>query len=167
MKTYLLLVSLALCGVLAGSPSTLYTYTLSESTGGFLLWTTTTIRKVLAGDANPVASASGINMAAAKGEWESFQIIVSPGAPADPVVDWTLFPSLSSTAQAWQAFRALYIPGLAGGIFPEELVPVTKATAVPRQTGNTIIWFNFYVPRDAPAGEHVTSLTVGGITIHP
>jgi hypothetical protein len=119
---------------------------------------------VLAGDTNPVAAASGIGFAGAKGEWESFQIIVSPGAPSDPAVDWKPFPTLGAS-QTWQAFSALYISGLGGGIFPEELVVVTKGAAVTRQTGNTIIWFNFFVPRDAPAGDHVTTVSIGGISI--
>ncbi len=169
MRVVLSLLCFVLTCVCAGvaPPSTLFTYTLTESTGGVILWTTTTIRKVLASDANPAATASGLHLAAARGEWESFQIVVSPGAPSssDPVVDWVPFPTLSGTAQAWQAFRALYVPGLSGGVYPEELVPVAKGATVVRQAVNTIVWFNFFVPRDAPAGEHLTSISIGGINI--
>jgi hypothetical protein len=52
------------------------------------------------------------------------------------------------------------------GIHPEELVAVANASVVPRTAGgNTIVWFNVFIPRDAVPGDHLSSISIAGTVI--
>ena len=140
-----------------------WTYQLSESDGTTNIWTAPSMRKVLKSDPSPTVSYSGVIVAAAKGEWESFQIVMAQGA--SPAITFPNFPTLDAS-QVVNMFRAYFIPGLGGGIHPEELKALDQGDALTTEAGgNTILFVDMYVPRTAVAGWHNNTLQFGSLTI--
>lgn len=123
---------------------------------------------------SPVWDGERITLKAAKGETESFLLVVRADAPR--LVSWQVFDlvGLRGTipGHTVDAFKALYIPvnePARVGRYPDPLVPVVgHADAAADE--NLIIWFDISVPRDAFAGKYAGSFKVqwtGGEKVLP
>ena len=153
-------VSLAGCGDSGGGPRTEpvvlepseFTYLLQESPPNLPLWTTPCAHKVLASERAPSEQRSGLRMSAARNEFEPVQLLIGPGrgsvrVRADP------FPDLGS-GQRLDVAKVGY-----EGDWPEVLEPIGPETALSIPSDRPLgIWITVYVPRDAPAGEHETTV---------
>lgn len=130
-----------------------FTYALEESTAALSLWTTPATRKVKTSDAAPTVKRSGLKLAAAKNEWEPAQLVVSPtsGAVTVAVAPFSTLPGASvELAQV----------GFAGE-WSETLTKLASGGTVTLSgSAPTPIWLTVYVPENAPAGDHTTTLTL-------
>ena len=131
-----------------------YTYTLDESPAGLPLWTTPATHKPIVGDRPPDAKKSGLHLAAARNEFEPVQLIVGPGAGSF-TAQVAPFPNLGS-GQRLEMASVGYESG-----WGEHLSVIGAADSVPvTDSQGSPIWLTVYVPKDAPAGEHTTTLTL-------
>lgn len=129
-----------------------YTYTLEESSA---LWTTPATRRLSAGDTPPDATRSGLHLSAAKNEFEPAQLVLAPGS-GTVTVSIAAFPNLGS-AQRVELGVVRYQAGLS-----EVIEPLQSGDSVSLDSGNVPLWITVYVPEDAPAGVHETTLTLSG-----
>lgn len=138
------------------------------SPAGAVVWTTATMDKVLREAAPPDLEGAAIELRAAKGEFEPFQIAVR--ADADAVVRATLGAfSGPGTIAPGSLHRVDYVkiaapsdPGaIVSGWMPDPLVPIGFGDDVAAPGGqNQPLWFTVEVPRDAAAGDYTATLTV-------
>eukprot|EP01125_Pyxidicula_operculata_P014834 TRINITY_DN4992_c0_g1_i1.p1 TRINITY_DN4992_c0_g1~~TRINITY_DN4992_c0_g1_i1.p1 ORF type:complete len:628 (+),score=102.83 TRINITY_DN4992_c0_g1_i1:22-1905(+) len=143
-----------------------YTYALNQSIPGLSLWTAPSSRRILLTDRSPTVNQSfGIRIDAAKGEIESFQIIIDVGSNFSSVtVDVPSFPGFDPVIKKVATFT--YSEYSAKNWITDKFVnitgPVTLNTSVP-----TVLWFNVYVPSDASSGiyNNTIILTVNNTNI--
>lgn len=138
------------------------------SPAGSVVWTTTTMDKVLREATPPDNEGAEIQLFAAKGEFEPFQIAVR--ADADATVRATLSEFTGAgTIAAGTLHRVDYVhisgpsdPGaILSGQIPDPLVPIAAGSDVAAPGGqNQPLWFTVAVPRDAAAGDYAATLTV-------
>jgi hypothetical protein len=126
-----------------------YTYTLEESPDGVQMWTTPATHKITSADVPPDATQSGLHLSAARGEFEPAQLAFSGGS-GSATVSVEPFPDLGSEQRT-----ELATVGFESG-WAEYLNPGSEVTL----GGNAAVWLTVFVPPDAPAGEHQTTLTV-------
>ncbi len=131
-----------------------YTYLLDESPGTLPLWTTPATHKVVTNERPPTETRSGLFLSAARHEFEPAQLILGP-ASGTVTVSIATFPNLGSDQRVELARVGFE------GSWAEHLEPL--------QNGDTLtlsdsqpqpLWITVYVPPDAPAGDHETTLTV-------
>lgn len=141
-------------------PSPPLTYKLSESTAAVNLWTTPVANKVRNNETAPAsqqnAQAIGLLLHAAKHEFEPVQLIIGPvaGGP-DATISVSPFANLG-VEQRIDLAVAAYQDG-----WPEDLNPFPSGSSIPlSSTQPTVIWFTVYVPPNAPAGDHETTITL-------
>ncbi len=149
------------------TPQGAMTYRL-PSPAGAVVWTTTTMDKVLREAAPPDAEGPEILLYAAKGEFEPFQIAVQ--ADADGVVRASLSEFAGpGTIAPGTLHRVDYVqiaapsdPGaIVSGQLPDPLVPIGAGSDVAAPGGrNQPLWFTVGVPPDAAAGDYTATLTV-------
>ena len=70
-----------------------YTYTLTQSTAAYQVWTTTPSERVFKDATAPSATGSGVKVYAARNEFEPFQIVVKPAASGNVTVNAGSFGS--------------------------------------------------------------------------
>jgi hypothetical protein len=129
-----------------------FTYTLEESTAELVLWTTPATHKVQTHERAPDAQRSGLHLSAARHEFEPVQLLLGP---ASGTVDVSIdpFPNLGG-AQRVQLAVGAYESGWA-----EHLSPLGSGGAVTLSGDQpAVLWLTLYVPTDAPAGDHETTL---------
>ena len=131
-----------------------FTYTLEESPGDLPLWTTPATHKLRVGDRPPEAKSSGLHLSAARREFEPVQLVIGPTSGSVSVtVD--PFPNLGA-GQRVELTSVRYEQG-----WGEYLDPISASDAVSLSDAQGAgVWLTVYVPEDAPAGEHTTTLTV-------
>lgn len=141
-----------------------WTYRLDESTSGAALWTSPVAYKPLASDRAPTESNSGLNLSAARREFEPVQLVIDPGAASEATVSIDPFPNLGST-QRLNLSVARYQDG-----WPDVLEPFSSGGTITLNANEpSPIWLTARIPDDAPAGEHTTTLHLqldGGPTIN-
>lgn len=143
------------------------TFTL-PSPAGALLWTTTTMDKVLREAAPPAAQGDGIDVRAAKNEFEPFQVVVRSEQAGPARLSMTPFTG-PSTLDEIELRRVEYVvisqpsdPGsIPSGQVPDPLDPASfgEDQAVPGGE-NQPFWITVHVPSGAPAGDYTATLTV-------
>lgn len=149
------------------TPQGAMTYRL-PSPAGAVIWTTTTMDKVLREAAPPELEEPEIRIFAARNEVEPFQVAIR--ADAGAVVRASL-PELTGpgTIDRITLHRVDYVtisapsdPGsIPSGRIPDPLVPIAMNSAVDAPAGeNQPLWFTVYVPADAPAGDYSGTLTI-------
>jgi hypothetical protein len=129
-----------------------FTYLLEESPANLPLWTTPATRKLRVGDRPPEAKRSGLRLSAARREFEPVQLVIGPAA-GNVTVSVEPFPNLGSN-QRVELSHVRYDQG-----WGEYLDPASGTLSLSDQSGAGV-WLTVYVPADAPAGDHATSLTV-------
>lgn len=143
------------------------TYRL-PSPAGATIWTTTTMDKVLREAAPPEAEEPEIQVFAAKGEVEPFQVVVR--AEAGGVVRATLGEFTGpGTIERRTLHRVDYVQiqapsdpaAIPSAQIPDPLVPVAMGADVEAPAGqNQPLWFTVHVPAGAPAGDYAATLTI-------
>jgi hypothetical protein len=131
------------------------TYWLLESTPAVTLWTAPAARKVQSGAPVPANRLTGLHAAAARNEFEPVVLLVESGAgELSASVQVAPFADLGPNQRIELALAHYEANG-----WPENLEPLdaggnlTLAGDVASQ-----LWITLYVPPDAPAGFHTTSL---------
>jgi hypothetical protein len=133
------------------------TYVLQESTPSATLWTAPVARKVQAGSSLPVRQGGGMNLHAARNEFEPVQLLIEPVAAADSAtLSAAPFPNLGASQRIDLALGAYEPNG-----WPEDLQPLAENEPFALEdTRATLLWITVYVPPDAPAGPHETALSL-------
>jgi hypothetical protein len=140
--------------------------------GGLEVWTAPTVEKVLKTMVVPVTEAP-LRIAAARGEFEAFQVIVRSPATQDLVLSATGFTNGDDTIPAPAMHRVEYVEiTTAGdhfdrlGPWPDPLWPLNAGEAVSYSAGeNQPLWFTVQVPWEAAAGVYHGAVEVGGASI--
>jgi hypothetical protein len=143
------------------------TYRL-PSPAGAVLWTTTTMDKVLREAAPPMNESPELQIFAARGEFEPFQVVVR--AEVDSPVRATLGDFAGpGSIPGGTLHRVDYVQiqspsdpgGIPSGQIPDPLVPIAMGAEVDAPGGqNQPLWFTVAVPAGAPAGDYVATLTI-------
>jgi hypothetical protein len=135
---------------------------------GASIWTATTMDKVLREASPPTATGDGIQMFAAKNEFEPFQLVLRADAGGAATLSLSAFQGPSSIARV-ELQRVGYVnvasPSDPGGIpssrIPDPLEPTSFGAAETLPTAeNQPFWITVYVPPDAAAGDYTATLTV-------
>ncbi|MFQ5614929.1 MAG: glycoside hydrolase domain-containing protein, partial [Anaerolineales bacterium] len=149
---------------------------------GWGVWTAPTVEKITRGMPVPVDSAP-LQISAARGEFESFQIIVN--APAQTTATVTVSDFTYSAANTQYVIRStnpITAPEIhqveyvdvttAGdhfdrfGDWPDPLWPLDNGDTVSVTAGENLpLWFTVQVPWNAAAGTYQGTVTVGSTTI--
>jgi hypothetical protein len=154
------------------TPTGTATYALLSPPGA-VLWTTTTMDKVLREAAPPTNTGSGIAVSAAKNEFEPFQLVIRADAAATATLAMSAFAGPSSAITRVEIRRVDYVtvaqPSDASSIpstqIPDPLRPTTfGATESLPAAQNQPFWVTLYVPPTAAAGDYTATLsvTIGG-----
>jgi hypothetical protein len=133
-----------------------FTYLLEESPTDLPLWTTPTARKLAPNDRAPEEENSGLKLSAARGEFEPVQLVIGPASG-------TVTVSVSEFANLGGSQRVeLDTVGFEQGL-SEHLSPLGGGGSVTLDASEPrAVWMTVYVPKDAPPGEHETTLTLDG-----
>jgi hypothetical protein len=133
-----------------------FSYLLEESPSGLPLWTTPTARKLQPTDRAPAEQGPGLSLSAARGEFEPIQLILGPASGSVSVS----VPPFSDLGAGQRIDTAEM--GFREG-WSETLTPMSDGAAVPLSGDQPAsVWITVYVPSDAPAGEHETTISLGG-----
>ena len=141
-----------------------FTYRLAESTGELVLWTTPATHKVRNHERAPETERSGLQLSAARNEFEPVQLLLGPAsgsvtATIDP------FPDLGGNQRV-----ELSVVGYESG-WSEHLTPLSSGGSISLSGDQPApLWITVYVPTGAPAGDHETTLHLapsagGGIDV--
>ncbi|MEZ4442930.1 MAG: DUF4091 domain-containing protein [Polyangiaceae bacterium] len=135
---------------------------------GAVVWTTTTMDKVLREAAPPTEPGDGLKLYAAKNELESLQLVVF--ADADSSVSLSLSAlSGPGTIDDLRLRRVGYVridqpsdaSSIPSGRIPDPLHPASFGSPVSQTGGeNQPYWITVRVPADAAAGDYQATLTV-------
>ncbi len=149
------------------TPTGAMTYRL-PSPSGATLWTTTTMDKVLREAAPPDTPGDAIVLAAAKNEFEPFQIAIRPDAVATATITMSPLSGPSAIPRV-EIRRVGYVnvqnpsdPGsIPSSAIPDPLEPTSFGAieSLPAAQ-NQPFWITLYVPEDAAAGDYTATLTV-------
>lgn len=141
---------------------------------GLTIWTAPITEKILKGQSAPVTQ-NALEISAARGEYEAFQIIVhSPADISLPVsVSDLVHESNTIPASAIQIYRVDYVTltrlsDQYGRLtdWPDPLYPISQGQEVDFPANeNQPLWFRIEVPRDAVAGRYTGEISVGSATI--
>ncbi len=146
-----------------------YTFELSQSTSELTIWTTEPSERVFKGAPVPTTTGSTVHVYAARNEFEPFQIVVLPSVNTSINVDVANFGNGITTELYQVKYVTITQPsdGLGQtGSYPDPLWPLENHTAVDVTANqNTAFWFSVFVPAFAPAGDYLSSVTIGGISI--
>ncbi|MBI2569361.1 MAG: DUF4091 domain-containing protein [Candidatus Schekmanbacteria bacterium] len=151
-----------------------YFHVISNATAdaGLAIWTAPSTEKILPAMAAPVASAP-LRIAAARGEFEPFQLVLRSALGGDVIVSASAFAGASGTIPAPRIARVDYVPiSSVGdqydrlGLWPDPLWPLDDNAVVTLPAGsNQPLWFTLRVPWDAPAGEYAATVTIGAAVV--
>lgn len=145
---------------------------LLPSPAGAKIWTTPTMEKVLREAAPPTQPGDGINIYAAKNEYEPFQVVVRPDASGSASLSMTALTGPGTIGlDRIEVRRVGYVKITAAsdasalkspsGFMPDPL-ELTAFGTMDSLTGmqNQPYWITVYVPPDAAAGDYTATLTV-------
>ena len=141
----------------------------------YRIWTTNSVTKVQRED-NPPAAAEAVTLAAARNEFESFQVVVSALgniANVDLTASDLVGPAGAKIpATTLALYRVHYVDCAGQGWLPDSLVPFVNPKTGRRIGGpfgapfnvpggaNAPVWVETHVPADALPGQYKGSLTV-------
>ena len=160
-------------GAAGAAESGVYYHLASGATlpSGWSVWAAPTVEKITPGMLPPIHTAP-VTLAAARGEFESFQLVVRAPSQTSVAINASAF-SGPSNIPAPAIHQVGYVPiTTAGdafdrfGAWPDPLWPITNGTSLTFPAGqNQPLWFTVQVPWDAPAGDYTGTVTVGGASI--
>ena len=157
-----------------GSPEAggYYHQIAGASTGGLSVWTAPTVEKILKAMSVPIASAP-LRIAAARGEFEPFQIVVRSPSSQSLTVGVSDFVKGSDVITDVTVHRVDYVNITTSGDhfdrfgwWPDPLWPLANGDTVSFPGNeNQPLWFTVRVPWDAAAGIYQATVTVGDASI--
>lgn len=138
----------------------------------FTVWVPTNLHKIMRDQEIPLDEPLELNLAAARNEYESGQVIIRAGDSGLRKLHVSVSDLKQNNGKAKikkehiQLFRQHYIEvttpttkNYPTGWYPDALIPLSgKITVEPNQ--NQGIWLKIYVPKDQPAGEYKGYLTI-------
>jgi len=164
----------ATLGGVVGSPEAggYYHQIAGATTGGLHVWAAPSIEKVLKTMAVPVAS-QPLRIAAARGEFEPFQIVVRSPSAQTLAVNVSTFSKGGDTVPAPAIHRVDYVNVTTAGDqfdrfgwWPDPLWPLNNGTSVSFPANqNQPLWFTVQVPWNATPGIYQATVTVGSANI--
>jgi hypothetical protein len=149
------------------TPAGEMTYAL-PSPAGAVVWTTTTMDKVLKEAAPPTNPGEALQLFAAKNEFEPFQVVVRAEGAASATLAMAPLSGPGAIDRV-EIRRVGYVsisepsdPGsIPSGRVPDPLEPTTFGADEALPAGeNQPFWITVYVPPDAPAGDYQSTLTI-------
>lgn len=145
------------------------TYRLTQSTASLQLWTTPPSERVFKDAAVPTATDSEVRVYAARNEFEPFQVVVKPTASQAAAVSIdALGAGITAELYQVQYVNVAQVSDSLGrlGPYPDPLWPLANGATVSLTAGeNTAFWFSLSVPAGAPAGDYVTTIHIGAVSI--
>ncbi len=140
--------------------------------GSLKIWSAPTVEKILQTMAAPADSAP-LEISAARGEFEPFQIVVRSPTAQDLAVSASAFTSGSSVIPAPAIHRVDYVNITTIGdsydrlgLWPDPLWPLDNPATVSFPAGsNQPLWFTVQVPWNAAPGNYSGAVAIGGATI--
>ncbi len=146
-----------------------YTYRLSVSTSAYQFWTTPPSERVFKDSPVPTMSAAEVKVYAARNEFEPFQVVVKPAASGNVTVTINSFGAgISAEIYQVKYINITQTSDSLGrtGPYPDPLWPLQNGATVAVSAGvNTAFWFSLSVPPAAPAGDYISSVVIGGVSI--
>lgn len=131
-----------------------FTYSLSQSTRGLLIWTQPKMKTLGPQDSPPAAQESELLITAAKHEHEDILLVFGPGT-GNISVSTQEFPNLSNIQQRnW--YRVGYTQNVADTLSEQSENQSINLNA----TDNTALLLSLYIPEDAASGMHTTQISV-------
>jgi hypothetical protein len=150
------------------TPTGAMTYALPSPTGA-VIWTTTTLDKILREAAPPTSTGERISLSAAKNEFEPFQFAIRADASATATLELSGFNGPSAVITRTEIRRVDYVtihePSDASAIpsshipDPLRLTHFGASEALPGAQ-NQAFWVTVYVPPTAVAGDYTATLSV-------
>lgn len=146
-----------------------YTYSLTQSAGGYEFWTTEPSERVFKDQPIPELSGSGVLVYAAGNESEPFQLVVRPASSGNVIVEVGDFGDGIDV----EIYQVKYVDivqatdslGQAGP-YPDPLWPLASGAAVSLTAGeNTAFWINVSVATNVLPGDYYATVQVAGVTI--
>ena len=130
-----------------------FTYSLAEGTSELPLWTTPATHKLTLADRAPGGERrSGLNLSAARNEFEPVQLVLGP-ASGTVRIELAGLEDLGGESR-----RQLAVAGYTDG-WAETLTPITSGDSLDLSlSAGTALWLTVYVPAEAPAGDHEGTL---------
>jgi hypothetical protein len=144
----------------------------ASSLGSLQAWAAPTVEKVLKTMVTPVSEAP-LQISAARGEFEPFQIVIRSPTLQNLPVNVSAFTNGSAVITTTTLHRVDYVTiTTAGdqfdrfGDWPDPLWPLNNGESVsfPANT-NQPLWFTVQVPWDAPPGIYHATVTVGAASL--
>jgi len=159
---------------MAGQPEAggYYHRIADANTGDLAVWAAPTVEKILKTMAVPVATAP-LQVSAAKGEFEPFQLVVQSPTAQNLVVTASTFTKGADVIPAPTLHRVDYVTiTTAGdhfdrfGLWPDPLFPLDNGAAVSFPAGeNQPLWFTVNVPWKAAPGVYQGTVAIGSAVI--
>jgi hypothetical protein len=142
------------------------------STGSLQVWAAPTVEKVLQTMVAPVSSAP-LRIAAARGEFEPFQIVIQSPSAQNLAVSADAFTKGSDIIPAPTLHRVDYVNVTTAGDhfdrfgpWPDPLFPLDNGATVSFPAGqNQPLWLTVQIPWDAAPGLYQATVSVGGASI--
>jgi hypothetical protein len=137
------------------------------------VWWCEATYKVGRARALPTNASERVEIAAARNEYEPFQLVLRPPATLSNVTvaigDFTRQgggPAATISHTNVEIAFVDYVPVLTNtdylgvpGLYPDPLLPLTNSFAAAGNS-NQPLWLTVYVPKDAPAGDYLASLSL-------
>ncbi|MBL8096006.1 MAG: DUF4091 domain-containing protein [Anaerolineales bacterium] len=145
------------------------TYRLTQSTASLHVWTTPPSERVFKDAPVPTATDSEVRVYAARNEFEPFQVVVKPTTSQNVTVSIDAIGA-GITAEVYQVqyVTITQVSDSLGrlGPYPDPLWPLANGATVALTAGeNTAFWFSVSVPTGAPAGDYITQVHIGAVSI--
>jgi hypothetical protein len=153
----------------AAGDTEIYIYRLSQSSAGYVFWTTPPSERVFKDSPVPTASGTEVKVYAARNEFEPFQVVVKPTASGNVTVSIGSFGA-GITSEVYQVKYATVSQKSDSlgrtGPYPDPLWPLQNGATVALTAGqNTAFWFSLSVDGGVAAQDYTTQVTIGGTAI--
>lgn len=145
------------------------TFRLTQSTATHVLWTTPATERVFKDGAAPTETGSEIKAYAARNEFEPFVVAIRPTVSGNVTITLDNFgDGITAECHLVDYVNIATTTDVLGrtGDYPDPLWPIANGASVALTAGQTsAFWCTLYVPSGAAAGDHVTNLHIGSITV--
>ncbi len=147
----------------------IYTHKLTQSNSNYQLWTTLPSERIFKDSEIPSETGAQVKVYAAKNEFEPFQVVVKPNSSGSITVGIGEFGHGITT----EIYQVKYVNITQAtdslgrtGYYPDPLWPLENGDTVNiAGDENTAFWFSTGVPKDVPAGDYLSDVQIGDVSI--